>query len=178
MDFILLKNFIASYSLPTLIIAFSVCVVTILLNKFLSEKISKTLFRYLPFLLAILVNFVYDMIVIKQFCFREHAFYLGVLSGSLSLVFYGAFNKLKKGQFVGLTPTVLLIEELLIDLVDKDKITKTALSLENLIAQNNEDEQSLIAKIIDVLKLNSSCVLGYDELLKIAYLIIKAVKSL
>ncbi|MBE5753729.1 MAG: hypothetical protein E7340_00130 [Clostridiales bacterium] len=176
MDFVIIKDFLLSYSLPTVIIALSVSAANMILSAFLQDKFTKELKGYFPFFVSILVYLVYDAVTLGEIIVREEALYAGVISGSFSALICSAANKLARGQSIGFTPTTFLIEGLLKNYIDKDKVTKTALTLDNLIAQNNDDDETLIIKVVEQLKLCSSA--PDSEITKVAYLIIETVKSL
>ena len=85
MNYFLLKNFLSSYSLPTLLIALCVAFGCYLLEKLIKKQISGMIKAQLPFIIAILVYFAYDMIFVsKAFVFKDDALYAGILSGSLA----------------------------------------------------------------------------------------------
>ena len=86
MDYLLLQDFLVTYSLPTLIVAVIVSAVSLTLNKFFVNA-PKLLKAYFPFLLAVLLYFLYDMIFVERaILLNKHAFYGGILSGSLSAI--------------------------------------------------------------------------------------------
>ena len=175
MDFILLKNFLAHYSLPTVIIAISVSIITAILRKAVKEKLHKTIFSYMPFLLATVFYLAYDMImVINAFTIRTEAIYAGLLSGSLSAVILSAVKKISQGKPLGISATVILIEGLLDGYIGEKHLTEVATILDKIIKTENENktEQVYIA-----LKDNAE---GFTEteLTHLAGIIVQAVNSI
>ena len=113
MDFVIIKDFLLSYSLPTIIIALTVSVANMILSVFLKDKFPKELKGYFPFFVSILAYIIYDAISLGQFIVREEALYAGVISGSFSALICSASNKLARGESIGFSPTTFLIEGLL-----------------------------------------------------------------
>lgn len=180
MDYILLKDFLAHYSLPTLVIA-SVCTVfSLICDRFLKNKLPKLIRSYAPFILAILLYFAFDMIfVFKAFVFSENSLYAGILSGSLSFVIFKAIKKIASGKNLTLTATALLIEGLLEGYVNQSAIGETALALDKLLtAQDKLDDQTAVTEVLLTLKDKSEINRTEEELFNLAILIVSAVKSL
>ena len=175
MDFIILKDFLVSYSLPTVIISFSVALCCILLGVIFKEKLSAVK-GYLPFILSTLSYLVYDMVCLGKITFREETFYAGILCGSLSVFICSTLKKIGKGETNG--SALLLIEGLIKSYIIEEKLSETALSLDNLIAQNNGDDENLLDNIYKLLKGNALTTISDDDVVKLAYLVIKTVKSL
>ncbi|MBE7081119.1 MAG: hypothetical protein E7372_00985 [Clostridiales bacterium] len=175
MDYLFLQDFLLSYSLPTLTIALICCIVRLTLEKFF-KKLSKMLVGYIPFILAMLLYFGYDMIfVINKFYFTKGALYAGVLSGSLSAIFYSAVKKIAKGKPLGTNATILLIEGILSEYVSQDILTKTALEIEKVLLE--EDDSILEKQVVNTLTYNCSS-LSSADILHLAKLIIAGAKSL
>lgn len=148
MNFVYLKEFLSDYSLPTLIIAGVVALISIIIDKFFTKKLSVGVKNYIPFLLSIFLYIAYDMaFVLTAFAFRVESFYAGVLCGSLSAIIVSIANKIKKGEPIPLSATTLLIERLLQGYLNKESATATALILEKLFdsAENESDGYSLTA---------------------------------
>lgn len=178
MNFVFLKDFLSEYSLPTLIISGVVALISLIIDKFLSNKLSSGVRSYLSFALAIAFYFVYDMIfVITAFSFRTEAFYAGILCGSLSAIIISIINKIKKGEPIPLSATTLLIEKLLSEYVSKESATATALIIEQIIEskQENEEKTLTIMEITSALKEKSDNSLSETEYYHIANLIVSAV---
>ena len=175
MDYLFLQDFFLSYSLPTLAIALVCCSARLILEKFF-KKLPKLFVSYIPFILAMLLYFGYDMIfVINKFYFTKGAFYAGILSGSLSAIFYSAVNKIAKGKPLGANATILLIEGILSEYVSQDILTKTALEIEKVLLV--EDDMVLEKQVVETLTYNCSS-LSSTDILHLAKLIIAGAKSL
>ena len=176
MDFILLKNFFADYSLPTVIIALTVGVGCFFANKFLKNKIPQFVLLVAPFALSIIFYFAYDMIFVsKAFVFSSDALIAGLLCGSLSTIVKSAVLRISKGKPLPVSATVLLIENIISGYVTD--AYQTAVSLENLINEDKALEEQCDA-IANVIKLNADKNISEDELTVITTLIIQAVKTL
>lgn len=178
MDFVFLKDFLTSYSLPTTVIAVAVATVNIILSFFLKDKYPPDIKTFAPFILSIVAYCVYDAISMGVFMLREQAFYAGILSGSLSIAISSTVNKISTTKSLGINTSIFIIQSLIKNLVKSSNLTTTAISLENLIAQNNDDEQGLINAVKEVLKTNSDDTICDDELFKVAYLLVQTVLSL
>ncbi|MBE7083108.1 MAG: hypothetical protein E7373_00715 [Clostridiales bacterium] len=181
MDFVFLKDFLSDYSLPTLIISSIVAIISLVLDKFLSEKLPVGMKNYIPFGLAIIAYFIYDMIfVCFAFSFRTEAIGAGILCGSLSTIVVSIAGKIKKGEPIPLNATTLLIEKLLEDYVSKESAIATALIIEELIESSNKEKGDSLTKleIYEALKKQSEINLSDQQYYYIAGLILSSVKEL
>ena len=175
MDYLFLQDFLVSYSLPTLAIACITCIVRLLLKKFFCSlpNLAKS---YIPFLLAIILYFGYDMIfVTKSVSFSKGALYGGVLSGSLSVIFYSTITKISKGKPISANTTILLIEGILNGYIAQDLLTKTAVQIEQVLS--GDDSTIFEQQVIDTITYNSSDLTSAD-IVHLAKLIIAGVKSI
>ncbi len=171
-----LTDFFTTYSLPTLIIAIIVWVITYVLDRFLSEKIPFSLRAYIPFALAIILYLCYDMIFVSHaFILSLNGVYAGILCGSVSLIINGIVNRIKKGKPLSVTQTVLLIEAIISGYVQAEALNATARSVENILKE--QAESASLDEIASMLQLNSDKECSYDEYLKVAELIMTAVFS-
>lgn len=181
MDFVFLKDFFAGFTFPTLIIAVIAGVVNILCDKFLYGKINATLKNYAVFALAVILYIVYDaLFVVKEFEIRTQALYSGILSGSLSMIITSAIKRIAQGQSIGISATRLLIESLIKDYVSATGITATAIAIEQLFDDVNEDNEgeNTVEKVKDLISANANGVIEQNELQKAAELIVQSVKAL
>lgn len=176
MNNLLLQDFLVSYSLPTLIVAIIVCTVSLTLNKFF-DKMPKLLKVYLPFLLAILLYFCYDMIfVIKAFSFRHETFCAGILSASLSVILSSSLNKIFQGKPFNVNKTILLIEGILEGYISQTSLTQTAYIIEEILL-NCQDVIEQERQVEDLLKQNGDQLI-IAEASHLTKLIIEAVSSI
>ena len=176
MDFILLKNFFADYSLPMVIIAIIVGVGCFFADKFLKNKIPQFVLTVAPFVLSIILYFAYDMIFVsKAFVFSSDALIAGLLCGSLSSIVKSAVLRISKGKPLPVSATVLLIENILSGYVTD--AYATAVSLENLVNEEKALEEQC-DNIACIIKENANKTIEEDELTVLTTLIIKAVKTL
>ena len=173
MNYNYLTEFFASYSLPTIIIAIIVAVVSLLVNGFLKDKLNAIIRTYLPFAFAIILYFAFDMIfVFKAFIFKEQTLYAGILAGSLSMVITSIINRIRKGKPLTVSQTILIIEGILNGYIPEQNLSSTAKALESEIEKSQTPCVDTLAQII---KNNSSTQLDNDEYLLIARLILTAV---
>ncbi len=176
MNNLLLQDFLVSYSLPTLIVAIIVCTVSLTLNKFF-DKMPKLLKVYLPFLLAILLYFCYDMIfVIKAFSFRHETLCAGILSASLSVILSSSLNKIFQGKPFNVNKTILLIEGILEGYISQTSLTQTAYIIEEILL-NCQDVIEQERQVEDLLKQNGDQLI-IAEASHLTKLIIEAVSSI
>ena len=176
MNYVYLKEFFANYTLPTCIIAIAVAILTLLYDKFLSDKLPMLVRSYAPFVLSIVFYIAYDMIfVIKAFSFNESAFYAGLLSGSLSAVIVSSIMRIRRGKPLSLSTTALLIESIITGYVREENLTAVAKGIEEILAENLlQPDQD---RLINFIKENSESEFSDEELNGLTQLIINAVKS-
>ncbi len=176
MEYVYLTDFFATYSLPTLIIASIVSIITFIFNKFLSDKLPKSARSYLPFVISIVMYLAYDMIfVCGAFKINVNSIYAGTLCGSMSLIIGGALARIKKGKPLSVSQTVLLIETILTGYVYSENLSSTAKSVEQLIGEKEEETNA--DQIADAIKENSTPDIDESEFLRLAKLIITAIFS-
>ncbi|MBE5737684.1 MAG: hypothetical protein E7348_04715 [Clostridiales bacterium] len=173
---LLLQDILTSYSLPTIIIAIIVCSASLTLNKFFN-RLPKTIKVYIPFLMAIVLYFLYDMIfVINDFTFRSETLYAGIFSGSISAIINSTITKLLQGKPINTNTTILLIEDILRGYIDQKVLSKTASEIENLLLFNTDDD--LTQKNIVALLTEITSELSQMDICNLAKLIIVAVSSI
>ena len=174
MDYIYLKVFLENYSLPTLIISAVVSAITLVYDKFLAEKMPAWVRNFMPFVLAIIFYFAFDMIfVIKSFNFSLGTFSAGFLSGSLSIVITSSVYKLKSEKPINVNAVAMLIESLISDYVSSDALYSSVNVIKDIIdnAEINAEEQ-----VEEILILNSVNKTEL-EIKAISALIVKAVSA-
>ncbi len=171
-------NFLSSYSLPTIIIALIISIATILLKLILKDKFPLKLETYLPTLLAITLQFIYDCIfVFKGVCFSLDTLYAGAVASALATVITVAFFKLKNGERLNKSPLFMLIEGIVCGYVKKRSLEKVVNLISSFLLENS-DEDTLIKNISLTLDEFKSQELPLFELEKIAKHVIISVKSL
>ena len=174
---LLFKNFLATYSLPTVAIAIILGVLNFFCDKFFYDKINSTARNYLTFLFAIIFYFIYETIFItKSFSLSIETVYAGILSGSLSTVFSCALNKITSGNSVS-SAVKLLIEGILDGLISKQAMHATVSSLEKLFASEFE-YSTLKEQIINIIAEGVIRPLSDDEAEQLAILLIHSIKAL
>ena len=174
MDYIL-QDIFTSYGLSTIIIAILVCVARLTLERFY-QKLPKLLITYIPFVVAILLNYLFDMIFIsKCFIIKPNVFYSGLVSGSLSAIIYSRIKKTKDDNLSNTTASIVIIKSILKEYIDQSVLTKTAQEIDALISTENglTNHQSIIDTLKKACKNLTTVDLSY-----LARLIISAVNSI
>ena len=92
MNFNFIQEFLANYSVFSVIIALFVSVVFIILEKVLC-KIPRIIKSYLPMLLSVLLTVLIDYLISPKCFDYKESLVLGAVSGSLSLAFTSFFRK-------------------------------------------------------------------------------------
>lgn len=177
MNLELFKDFLLSYSLPTIIIAIVVALINILIRAIFKDKLSLVIKNYLPFILSVPLYFAFDMITKKAFVFSSDAFYAGILSGSLSTIIKTAIDRISQGKTIGLSATALLIESLLKGFIDEKSLTATARTMDNIIAQNQHLDNGLEKELIEILNTTSKHNLTDEQVENLVNLIIFSVDA-
>lgn len=180
MNYFLLKNFLSSYSLPTLLIALCVAFGCYLLEKLIKKQISGMIKAQLPFIIAILVYFVYDMIFLaKDFVLRDTAFIAGIVCGSLAVVFRALINKLKRGDSSVSSAASLLVEGVLEGVIPTEQLHGVAKAVERLILENDSlNEEQITIEISLLIKENTIEELSDSDIQSLVNLILQAVGGL
>lgn len=177
MELNLLKEFLLSYSLPTVIIALIVGIVGFLTERFIKVKIPQFILTYAPFVISVIIYFAYNMIfVVKAFYFNTEVVYAGLLSGSLSVIIKETIKKLISGKRINLSATALLIEGLINGYVKNDALSSTAVLIEKII--NKKDDQTKTTESVFATLKDNSTDIDEQDLLSLAALIIAAVTAI
>jgi hypothetical protein len=169
-----LKVFLENYSLPTLIISAVVSAITLVYDKFLAQKMPTWIRNFIPFILAIIFYFAYDMLfVLKSFSFSLGTFSAGFLSGSLSIVITASIYKLKSGKPINVNAIAVLIESLISDYVSDDAIFSSVNVIQDILDSDVASAEEQIEEILACNSVNKTEL----ELKAISALIVKAVSA-
>ena len=173
---ILFNGFFDSCSLPTVIIAITVSIAVLIFNLLTKDKAPKLVKAFTPFVLAFVSYVIYDMITIKAVLIREDALYYAFICASISTIFYAGIIKIKRGEKLPVSTSVLLIESLLTDLIEKDNLQQTASEIHEIIV-NGKNQPNLTEKISAIIIKATN---GLDEKQAefASVIIIQAVESL
>ena len=178
MDFVLIKDFFKSFSLPTLIIAVFVSAISILCDKFVGNKINSTIKHYGAFALSVILYFLYDVVfVLHSFSYRSESLYAGILAGSLSTIISCAITRIIQGKTIRVSATALLIERLIKDFVCEDRLCQVVNMIENIILSSN-DENAWEEQVKELLTAHSTENVDKTQINDIAVLLINSVNSL
>ena len=176
MDYVYLKEFLADYSLPTLVIALVVTLISLVSDKLFRDKIPTVLKTYLPFALSIIFNFIYDNVMVYgDLTVRSDTFYAGLLSGSLSALAVGLICKVKRGEPVSVSAPAVIIESIICGYVDEKILAKVALAIEKLYVGG--DSGKVQEKTAEIIKTHTNQTVSDQECLGLANLIAQAVKA-
>ena len=171
----ILENFLTSYSVPTIVISIITCVFALIFEISLKDKVNKKQIIYLSILVSITMQIVYDCVILGQATVSPNTIVAGSVAGSLSIAISAFIKKVYKGENLPNSVAGLLIEELIKDYVTNEKISETALSIESLI--RNENDELLENKISLVIFENSIEGTSKTQAMQIARLIIQAEKT-
>ena len=178
MDFVLIKEFFSCFSLPTLLVAVIVSAISLLCDKFVSDKLSITIRHYASFALSVIFYYLYDAIfVLKSFDFTTATLYSGVLSGSLSAIITSLCTRIIKGKSIRVSPTALLIERLIKDLVCEDQLCQVVSMIENILL-TCEDEKNSTEQVKNLLTKSANNTTDKSQIDDITVLIINSVNSI
>jgi hypothetical protein len=178
MDYLLLKDFLTTYSLPTLIVAIIVGIIGFIAEKFIVKKPSSAVSLGV-FVLALILYVGYDMAFnYRAFVLTAQSLSAGLLSGSLSAVVKNTAKKISQGKPIPLSTTVLLIETIIEGYVDEKNLSATALSLDEVIRSGRDKKaQTVIDEVAKKLSV-SGIQIPPTELSQFSEFIIKAVNSI
>lgn len=171
-----LVNFLSNYSKDAIIVSIIVAIITSITDKFLTLKQKLFIKALTPFILGIMVYFLFNVICYGIVCFNLEVVYAGILCGSLSGAIYMIFTKVSKGESK-LDIKALTIESIIKDYVDSNLVAKTSLEIINTFDKNQDRKECLggISKILNENKLESVC---ENEIFILATLIYESYKSL
>lgn len=177
MDFMLLKDFLTYYSLPTITVAIIVSLLTFAVDKLFKNKLPDLLRSFTPFILAIAFYFGYDILLVHQaFILKTDALYAGILSGSLSIIICKSVKKIMSGKPLTFSATILLIEGILQEYINESKVFDVAVKIEKMLLSNDKNSPNK-ETVIDELKQHSEN-LSDNELNHLADLLIVATKAI
>lgn len=198
MEFALYTEFFSSFSLPTLIIAIIVATACSIADKILKDKISYAIKNQIPFILSVILNFLYDAIFVSfELAFSGEALLSGILSGSVATIITTLVSKITNGECIDANKgaTLLLIEGLLRGLLPDSAITEAAFAIEQILLGSDKNssqtdgedfikhkEKQTIEQIVSIIKQNKTDVQinveSDEQLYVIAELIIQSVNAL
>lgn len=176
MDYVYLKEFFTDYTLPTCIIAVAVAILTLLYDRFFSDKLPLIIRSYAPFIISVLLYIAYDMLFVSRaFIFHENTMYAGLLSGSLSAVIVSSVMRIKRGKPLSISTTALLIESIITGYVREDNLTTVAKGIEEIVVKNSSDPDADALELF--IRQNIKDNFSDEELKGLTQLIITAVKN-
>lgn len=179
MNLIVLQNFFASYSLPSILIATIGSVLTLVLDKLVKNKTVKRLFYLLPFIVGIILNFVYNLIIEESPVFSTQVLSAGIMSGSLSIIIKVTINKLLSGQKLPQSETAIVITGLIEGHVKRDSVSDVANLIEGIFTENSDGitECEIISKIALTIQQNSQSEYDFHALATVIFASVKKLKE-
>lgn len=178
MEFTNIKNFFSSYSIATISISIAVTLIVFLISLFW-KNIPRLLKAYAPIILAVVLEFAYDMIFIRgEFIFTVEAFSTGLVSGSLATVFMAFINKIKNGQDFSFDASVILIEEILSSYLKGENKKLAVETILSILKDDLKEEKQMLDEVCAVIKKYSADGFTHAEILAISELIIQTADSL
>ncbi len=150
-------SFYQSYSLPSVIIALTISIILLVLDKILKSKFPIEIRGIVPFVLGVLFNAIYDFIFISHaLSFPEQTVSAGLICGSLSTVFYSLIKKILKSKSIGdcvnisVDPVYLSVESIINGVVPEQVLDKATKAIVEILSENITDDEKII-KITRVL---------------------------
>lgn len=176
MEYQIIANFLANYSLPTLAISLIVTIIVQVLVLVFRKKIPNKIKRYLPSILAIILQLFYNFIFVSgKFELNFEVLSAGILSSSLSTVILVVVEKLIDGTISKKEAVIFLIEGIISGFIESENTNKLAKEICLIITKVTDEEKAKLG-ILDILTKTSSC--DANELIKLAGEIISSVKNL
>jgi hypothetical protein len=177
------KDFFSLHSLPSVVIAIIVALLTFIINQVLVRKISRSLKIYAPFLLGIILYFIYDLIFVKSKpFFNFNTLSLGFTAGALSCVISALIKRIfkKNGEkVIDLSPIGLLVESIIYPLIKEPDLKLAVIAIEKLLGfVDNLNDEKVVTDITDILSDHTDDSVSMDELNEIAKLIVISKKNL
>lgn len=147
MNYVLIKEFFADYSLQSIVIALIFMGVKLLLEGFFKNKLSPTFLTFTPFFGALLTSVLVDMIIVeKAFNITELSICSAFVTATLSTVLTALVKRVFKGKKVVLDKTTLFLEELLSNYTeghDQETLLLLKEILENSSIPNGDKKEKI-----------------------------------
>ncbi len=184
MDFNNVVTFLTNYSVPTIIISILITVLTFIFDRFILNKLPFIIKGYVPFILGIILFFLYDTLFIShKINLSEDLISGGILCGSLSTAFFTFINRvfINKKTAYNFDAFSLSIEGIIKDYVDLDDLDLTVLEIKNSVVNDyilGLKEETVFFNIKSVLTKYCKKPLNDIEKATLSYLIISSYKSL
>ena len=175
-------QFFAHYGIGAFIIAIITVILKLVLDKFLPQKLGTNYKAFLPFIIAIVLSFIYDLIfngIGDEFI--KHALSSGVVSGSLAVAISTIIKKIKAGKpivfsYSGIT---LVIEGILQDYIDDTVLGVAVVAIESIVNEyNGSNEEEIIDEVAKKVKEYKKQEVTDLEERAIAVLAVNAIKNL
>ena len=179
MNLIMLKDFFTEYSAQTIVIALIVAVIKLVADKFLTTKTAKRFTWYLPFMVGIGLNYLYQFAFVGASKFDDSLFYAGGLSGALAYAFALIIKKIYRGEPLPTNPAHAVIEGLVDGYVNTETVQEvTCVIYKHYVEYGNLQDDTALEKITDTLILYSNGLLANAEVVYLAQMIISALNEL
>lgn len=177
MNLIILKEFFANYSLPSIVMAIMIYIIVQASERLTTNKKVKSILGVLPFVLGMLFNLVYNFIITNQFSINTQILSAGFMSGWLSLAIKVIIDKIIKGEKLPNDKYALVITGLIEGYVPKDAIISVCRYIEEIL-DCKENEVDTIGKIAQHLSVNAIDGFSSNDMLALAGLIFASTQQI
>ncbi len=174
--------FFQSYSLQAVIIAVIVALITLLIIRFLGDKLSAVLLSFIPFAIGILLNFIYMVIAvgIRKIVVAD-LISAGVLCGSLSSVITAFIKRIKSGNKNELNALTLLLEHTLLEHLKPESASIAIMEIKNVAVSGltkKVDTTTIETGVYELLEKYKKPTLSSEQTLALAKLTVAAVQPI
>ena len=174
MDNLIIQEYAVSFGVKAIVLSLVICLVRFILKKTLKDKINEVTRSYLEIAFAILSEFIYSLILLKDTnIFSIKSVSSALLSYSLSLIIYSLIRRIVKGKPLKVETTTLLIEELLYDYVDEKNLSSVSKSIASAIKEGWDKD-----RLLNLLKEKLSCPEDDEEIIALLDLILSTIKKI
>lgn len=173
MDYMFLENYAVNYGVHAIVLSILICLLRLFLKKVFSGRINEVTRSYIEMAFSIISEFIITLISTGDLSlFTYKTVSSALLSYSLSLIIYSILSRIIKGKSLRVGAKALLIEGILENFVDEDKLTTVSKSVADFINEETSEEQ-LLPFLVDKLSRPTS----EEELIALCSLILSSVKK-
>lgn len=169
-------NFLSNYSRDAIIVSLIVAILTTIIDKFLTQKQKTSIKILTPFVLGIMVYFLFNVFCYGIVSLSLDIVYAGLLCGSLSSSIYMICYKLIRGE-INFDFKTLPIEGIIKDYVNKEFITEILIDIKKVFNEKLGQNES-VDKIFDILNKNKLDVITESEIKIVSSLLYESYKNL
>ncbi len=184
MEYVELLDFLARFSLPTIIISVIAGICKILCDVFLTKKLGAGVLSLIPFAVSGGLYFAYDCIfVARGFSFGEQTLSAGIIGGSIACLISALFDRIRRGKLnYGTDEISLMLEGALKNYVKTDSLLTAVVTVKELIETalklGEYDRNALVNDIARAVKEFAKDGITEEEITLIATLAVKGAEQL